>query len=118
MVSYLSTSRWDVLSCGDVQGDLCCCNRLIFLDLVAISHHIAFFYLVTYVRKSYFCGAGALFFYGSIVNTCRCSIVTVNGVGGCGGPSSTNFILKVRSSFIFIKSALKSASDADDAIQF
>ena len=40
-VSYSSSSRWDVLACVDVQGDVCCCNSLRIIDLGAISRHIA-----------------------------------------------------------------------------
>ena len=36
-----SASRWDVLVYGTVKGYICWCNRLSFLDLGAISCHIA-----------------------------------------------------------------------------
>ena len=40
-MSYLYASRWDLLSFGALQGDVCWCNLLIALDLGAISRHIA-----------------------------------------------------------------------------
>ena len=39
-MSYSSASIWGVIACGDVQGDVCWCNCLSFLDLSDISHHI------------------------------------------------------------------------------
>ena len=38
---FLSEIIWDVLACGSVQGGVCWCNCLIFLDLGAIKIHIA-----------------------------------------------------------------------------
>ena len=42
-ISVISSyaSRWYILACGAVQGDVCWCNLLIALDLGAISRHIA-----------------------------------------------------------------------------
>ena len=41
-MSYPSVGRWDVIACVDVQGDVCWCNRLDFLDPGAISRQIVF----------------------------------------------------------------------------
>ena len=40
-MSSSSASRWDVLAFGAIQGDVFWCNCLNFLDLGAISRHIA-----------------------------------------------------------------------------
>ena len=53
---------WDVLACGSVEGDVFWCNRLSFLDLGAISRHIACVSLGRRRKNMYSHGAGVFFF--------------------------------------------------------
>ena len=77
-MSSLSASRWYVLACGTMQGDVLWCNRLSFLDLGAISRHIACVLLGRRRKNMHLHGAGALFFDGAIGNDCHCIIATLN----------------------------------------
>ena len=78
-MSSSSASRWDVIACGAVQGGVCWCNRLSFLDLGDISHHIVCVSLGRRRKNIAFPWSGSVVSYGAIGNVCRCNIVTVNG---------------------------------------
>ena len=79
MVSSSSASIWDILAFGAVQGDVCRRNRLSFLDLGAISRHIACVSLGCRHKNIAFPWSGSIVFDGSDGNACFCIIVTVNG---------------------------------------
>ena len=81
-MSSSSASRLDVLACGALQVDVFWCNRLNFLDLGAISLHIACVSLGRRYKDIAFPWSESVFLNGAIGNACCRNIVTVNG-GWC-----------------------------------